>query len=54
MPLWKYFGWLGNFPVAELFAANWCFSADCPFAAFRRLAKAFTGPNPFHKLPGKS
>jgi hypothetical protein len=26
MPLFQYFGWVGSFPVAELFAANWCFS----------------------------
>ena len=27
MPLLKYFGWVGSFLVAALFAANWCFSA---------------------------
>jgi hypothetical protein len=26
MPLLKYFGWVGNFPVAALFAASWCSS----------------------------
>jgi hypothetical protein len=26
MPLLKYFGWMGSFPVAALFAANWCSS----------------------------
>ena len=26
MPLLKYFGWMGSFLVAALFAANWCFS----------------------------
>jgi hypothetical protein len=28
MPLLKYFGWAGSFPVADRFAANWCFSAS--------------------------
>jgi hypothetical protein len=27
MPLLNYFGWVGSFLVAALFAANWCFSA---------------------------
>jgi len=27
MPLLKYFGWVGSFLVAALFAASWCFSA---------------------------
>jgi hypothetical protein len=39
MPLLKYFGWVGSFLVAALFAANWCFSvptvraplSDVPF-----------------------
>jgi hypothetical protein len=26
MPLLQYFGWVGSFLVAALFAANWCFS----------------------------
>jgi hypothetical protein len=26
MPLLKYFGWVGSFLVAALFAGNWCFS----------------------------
>jgi hypothetical protein len=26
MPLLRYFGWVGSFLVAALFAANWCFS----------------------------
>jgi hypothetical protein len=26
MPLLKYFGWVGSFLFAALFAANWCFS----------------------------
>ena len=26
MPLLKYFGWVGSFLVAALFAASWCFS----------------------------
>ena len=27
MPLLNYFGWVGSFLVAALFAANWCFPA---------------------------
>ena len=30
MPLLKYFGWVGSFLVAALFAANWCFSVPTP------------------------
>jgi hypothetical protein len=30
MPLLKYFGWVGSFLVAALFAANWCFSVSIP------------------------
>ena len=26
MPLFQYFGWVGSFLLAALFAANWCFS----------------------------
>jgi hypothetical protein len=25
MPLFQYFGWVGSFMLAALFAANWCF-----------------------------
>jgi len=39
MPLFQYFGWVGSFLVAALFAANWCISgpnartpaSDVPF-----------------------
>jgi len=31
MPLLQYFGWVGRFLLAALFATNWCFSA--PIAA---------------------
>jgi hypothetical protein len=27
MPLFQYFGWVGSFLLAALFAANWCYSA---------------------------
>jgi hypothetical protein len=27
MPLFQYFGWVGSFLLAALFAANWCFSS---------------------------
>src|SRR4029453_17077175 len=27
MPLLQYFGWVGSFLLAALFATNWCFSA---------------------------
>jgi hypothetical protein len=30
MPLLKYFGWVGSFLIAALFAANWCFSVPIP------------------------
>jgi hypothetical protein len=30
MPLLRYFGWVGGFLVAALFAANWCFSVPTP------------------------
>src|SRR5436309_13994670 len=33
MPLFQYFGWVGSFLVAALFAANWCVSAPIAFAA---------------------
>ena len=35
MPLFQYFGWVGSFLLAALFAANWCLlRADCTRATF--------------------
>ena len=34
MPLFQYFGWVGSFLLAALFAANWCVSA--PIARWQR------------------
>ena len=33
MPLFQYFGWVGSFLLAALFAANWCVSAPIARAA---------------------
>jgi hypothetical protein len=54
MPLFQYFGWVGSFLLAALFAANWCCSAPisrAPRSDFPRDQKINIRIHTDHKWP---
>jgi hypothetical protein len=51
MPLFQYFGWVGSFLLAALFAANWCVSAPTGLASGAEVPRINIRIHTDHKWP---